>query len=90
MQSCLCLMTCQQRDANYQTVQKQKLGKIIQSLISTDETASIVKDTEHIVKVQDFFSVLERYAITKSVHLLKSLSQTMIFFTESNLRMMAV
>ena len=51
----------QQRDKNYKTVYKKKLGRIIQSLMSADETATIVKHTEHTVKVQEFLSVLCSY-----------------------------
>ena len=47
--------------------------------MSTEENSAIVKHTEHIVKVQEIFSVLKEDALTKAVQLPTSLSQTMKF-----------
>ena len=48
--------------------------------MSIDETAVIVKQSEHIVKVQYNFTVLEDDTLTKAALLLKSLSKTICFF----------
>ena len=48
--------------------------------MSKDETTVIVKHSEHIVKVQENFTVLEDDAVAKAVPLPKSLSKTMNFF----------
>ena len=86
MQSCLCVMIDQKIDKNYQTVYREKLGKTIQSLISTDEIITMFKYTEHVVKVQEKISILEDDALTKAVQLLKSLFQTMKLFYCNKLR----
>ena len=61
---------------NYQSVYKEKLCNIIQSLSSTDETTAIVKHLEHVIKVKDNFVVLEDEILTKSVQLPQSLMET--------------
>ena len=61
-----------------------KLGKIIQSLISADETADIVKCLEHTVKINDSIASLEDDYQTKVTQLLKYLSKTMQFFERGN------
>ena len=43
LQSCLYLAIEKKKDKIYQSACKEKLGKIIQSLMSIDETTSIVK-----------------------------------------------
>ena len=80
MQSYLNLAIEQQKNKNDQSVHKEKLGKIIQSLMSKDETSSIVKSSEHTVKVQGIFIVLEDDALNKAVQLPKALSKTTHFF----------
>ena len=52
--------------------------------MSTNETAAIVKWSEHIVKVDNVFAVLEEESLTKAAQLPKSLSKTMQFSTEAN------
>ena len=63
-------------DKNYQHAYKDKLGKIIQSLLSTDETVAIVKYSEHVVKIQIFFVVLEEDSLTNATQLPHSLTKT--------------
>ena len=48
--------------------------------MSTDETASILKHGEHLLKVQELFSVLENDALTKDAKFPQSLSKNMQFF----------
>ena len=56
------------------------MGKIIQSFLSTDETAAIVKYSEYVIKVKDKIVVLEEEALTKVVQLPPSLTKTQQFF----------
>ena len=67
-------------DSNYQSTHKDKLGKIIQSLLSMDETAPIVKYSEHAIKVQDNLVALEDEALTNATQLSHSLTKTQQFF----------
>ena len=67
-------------DKNYQSAYKDKLGKIIQSLLSTDETAAIVKYSEHVVKIQENFVVLEEDSLTNATQLPHSLTKTQQYF----------
>ena len=55
------------------------MGKIIQSLMSTDETTTINKQSENMFKVQENFTVLEDNDVTKAVQIPKSLSKLFIF-----------
>ena len=48
----------QNKDRRYKASYKDNLGKIIRSLVEMYETAAIVKNAEHIVKVKDNFDVL--------------------------------
>ena len=61
---------------NYQSIYKEILGKIIQSLLSTDETEAIVKHSEHVIQFQDNFVVLEDEALTNATQLPQSLTKT--------------
>ena len=58
--------------------------------MSTDEIAAAVKHSEHTVKVKHSFGLLKEKHVTKSTQLPKSLSKTMIFFTETSLRAIEV
>ena len=80
MQQCVCLSIKQKKDKNYQSVYKEKLVKIIQSLMPRDENITIVKNSEHMIKVQDKFIFLEDDALTKDTQLPKSLLKNMHFF----------
>ena len=53
--------------------------------MSTDETAAIIKCTEHIVKVQENLSLLEDDTLVKPVQLLNYLRKLYNYFTEANL-----
>ena len=88
LQSYLHLTIDQQNGKNYQSIYKEKVGKIIQSLMYADETAAIVKCSECVVKVNDIFAVLEDDFRTKSSQLPKHLSKNMRFSTDANLRVM--
>ena len=48
--------------------------------MQADETETIVKHIEHMVKIKEIFSDLEDDALTKSVPLPKSLWKTIHFF----------
>ena len=63
-------------DKNYQSVYKEKLGTFIHSLLSMDETEAIVKCSEHVIKVQDNFVVLEDEALTNAPQLPQYLMKT--------------
>ena len=67
-------------DKHYQSVFKEKLGKIVQSLLSTNETAAIAKHSEQTMKVKDDFVVLEDEALTNATQLPHSLTKTQQFF----------
>ena len=69
-QSYLCVSIDQNKvDSNYQSTQKDKLGNFIQSLLSAGETVAIVKYSEHAIKVQDNFVVLEDESLTNATQL---------------------
>ena len=61
---------------NYQSTYKEKSGIFIQSLLPADETASIVKHSEHMIKLKDDFVALEDEALTKVAWLPQSLAKT--------------
>ena len=77
----LCIAIDQEKgDKNYQSTYKDKLGKIIQSLLSTDDTAVIVKYAEYVVKIQENFVVLEEDSLTNATQLPHSLTKTQQYF----------
>ena len=49
----------------------------MQSLITTDETAAIVKYSEYVVKVKDRFTVLEEESLIKAEKIPKSFLKTL-------------
>ena len=61
---------------------KEKMGKIVQSLLSTDETVAIVEYSERVVKVKINFVVLEDEALTNATQLTQALAKTQQFFHE--------
>ena len=67
-------------DNDYQSVCQERLGKIIHPLLSTDDTAAIVKCLERTIKVRDNFLVIENGALTNATHLPQSLTKTHQFF----------
>ena len=80
-QSYLCLSIEQKKgNKNYQAAYKEKLVKIIRYFLSTDETAAIVKYSDHVIKVKDNFVFLEDEALTKAIQLPQSLMKTQQFF----------
>ena len=86
MQSYLHLSAKQQIDKNYQLVYK-KLGKVIQSLISKDETTFILKYLENMVKDQENVTTLKDDTLIKAVQLPNLLSTLGIPFAKVILRM---
>ena len=58
------------------------MGKFVQSLLSTDETAAIVEHSECVIKVKNDFIVLEDEALTNATQLHQALAKTQQFFHE--------
>ena len=59
---------------------QRKVRKFIQSLLSTDDTAAIVKYSEYVIKVQNNFVVLEDDALTNAAQRPQCLTKTQQFF----------
>lgn len=63
-----------------QSACKEKLGKIIQSLLTADKTAAILTHTGHAFKVNDNFTVLEDKTLTIAAQFPQSLKNTQQLF----------
>ena len=57
----------QKKDKNYKSACKHKLGKSIQSLIAIDENTSIIKCSDHAVKVRGFFLFCKMKVLLKPI-----------------------
>ena len=59
---------------------KEKSGKIIQSLLSIDDTAAIVKCSGHVIKFKENFVALIDEAVREVALLPQCLTKTQQFF----------